>query len=142
MTAQPGTYALILKNRKTSPLRVGKLGTLGLKPGYYVYVGSAFGAGGLAARIRHHRQIAICPHWHIDYLRAACELIEVWVTTGKSRREHAWATAVAGLPGAELPMRRFGSSDCACETHLFRFQYLPTADQFRKCIRTKVSVHR
>jgi len=53
-----GTYAFLLASQKTGRLDIGKLGPLVLKPGVYVYVGSAFGPGGLAARIGHHTQIA------------------------------------------------------------------------------------
>ena len=139
---QPGTYALVLSCKATDNVQIGRLGDLALQPGVYVYVGSAFGPGGLAARIKHHQRIASRPHWHIDYLRAACDLVEVWFTTGKTRREHVWAKTVARLPGAEVPLPGFGSSDCGCDTHLFRFQRQPTAEQFRKSVRSEVSVHR
>jgi Uri superfamily endonuclease len=136
MTAQPGTYALVLASQKTGPVRIGKLGTLELKQGVYIYVGSAFGAGGLAARIGHHTQIAARPHWHIDYLRAACDLIEIWFTTEAARREHSWAGAVARLPGAGVPMPGFGSSDCQCAAHLFWFKNPPSIRAFRQRVRT------
>jgi Uri superfamily endonuclease len=35
-------------------LEIGRLGVYDIVPGYYAYVGSAFGAGGLRARICHH----------------------------------------------------------------------------------------
>ena len=137
MTSQLGTYALVLTSHKTSLVGIGSLGTLELQPGFYVYVGSAFGAGGLAARIGHHTQIAARPHWHIDYLRAACDLIEIWFTTETARREHSWAEAVAQLPGAEVPMPGFGSSDCQCAAHLFWFQRPPPVRMFRQRVRTR-----
>ena len=142
MTAQPGTYALVLECRKTDPLRVGKLGRLELQPGFYVYVGSAFGPGGLAARIQHHRRIAPRPHWHIDYLRAACELIEVWYTKAKGDHEHSGAKVVGRMPGAVVPMTGFGSSDCACQTHLFWFNEAPSIQTFRRFAKTVISVLR
>jgi len=138
MTAQPGTYALVLECRKTDLLRVGRLGRLRLQPGFYVYVGSAFGPGGLAARIQHHRHLAARPHWHIDYLRAACELIDVWFTADRVRREHSWANDVARLQGAGIPMPGFGSSDCQCETHLFLFKTRPSLSSFKREIKTPV----
>ncbi len=48
---KPGTYALVLACQKTGRVRIGRLGVLALQPGFYVYVGSAFGSGGLAARL-------------------------------------------------------------------------------------------
>lgn len=129
---KPGTYALVLACQKTGRVRIGRLGVLALPPGFYVYVGSAFGSGGLAARIRHHRQVAARPHWHIDYLRAQCELIEVWFTTEAAHCEHAWAKAVARLPGAVMPMPGFGSSDCQCETHLLYNPHRPSIRAFQR----------
>ena len=142
MTAQPGTYVLVLASQRTGPLRIGTLGTLALKPGVYIYVGSAFGPGGLAARIGHHTRIAVRPHWHIDYLRAVCDLLEVWLTTEATRHEHLWARALARLPGAVLPMPGFGSSDCQCAAHLFCFQKPPSVKAFRQRVRTLVSTTR
>ena len=139
MTTQPGTYALLLANQKTGPVRIGKLGTMELQPGFYVYVGSAFGPGGLSARIKHHRQVAAHPHWHIDYLRAVCDSVEVWFTTDSGGHEHSWAKAVAKLPGASVPMPGFGSSDCECEAHLLWFARLPSVRAFRQQIKTTVS---
>ena len=113
-----------------------------LQPGCYVYVGSAFGPGGLAARIGHHRQIAVRPHWHIDYLRAACAVEEVWSTTDAARREHVWAKAVGRLPGAGTPLRGFGASDCECETHLFWFEHQPSVRAFRQRVKTLLLLKR
>jgi Uri superfamily endonuclease len=132
MTSQSGTYALVLACGATHTVRIGKLGELQVQPGYYLYVGSAFGTGGLAARLRHHERIAARTHWHIDYLRAVCDLIEVWFTTDPRPREHIWARAVAHLPGAGVPMPSFGSSDCECAAHLFQFTLLPSLRVFRQ----------
>ncbi len=136
---RPGTYALVLACHKTGPVRIGKLGALLLQPGIYLYVGSALGPGGLAARIQHHRQIAANPHWHIDYLRAVCGLVEVWFTTITTRREHSWAKALARMPGAGVPMRGFGSSDCDCESHLFSFERMPSVRVFGLRVKTPVA---
>ena len=85
MTCEPGTYALVLRSRKLASLRIGRLGTLKLQPGFYVYIGSAFGTGGLQARIKHHQRIAAHPHWHIDYLREVCDLVEDRAATLRTR---------------------------------------------------------
>jgi Uri superfamily endonuclease len=133
ITSPPGTYALILACHKTGPVRIGKLGTMQLQPGFYVYVGSAFGTGGLQARLRHHLHIAPQPHWHIDYLRAVCNLVEVWYTTDAARLEHRWAKTMAGLKGSAVPMPGFGSSDCDCMAHLFRLASPPSFKAFQRC---------
>ena len=49
-----GTYVLIVSVAQMKRLEIGRLGTFDIVPGFYAYVGSAFGAGGLRARIGHH----------------------------------------------------------------------------------------
>lgn len=139
LIAQPGTYALVLTTAAGAVVQIGKVGTLRLQPGFYVYVGSAFGPGGLVARIRHHQRIAVRPHWHIDYLRMVCDLAEIWFAADTARREHVWAKALAKLPRAAVPMPGFGSSDCDRETHLFCFSRKPCFAAFRQRVRTPVS---
>ena len=117
----PGTYALILSSPAPRSVVVGKLGTLKLKPGFYIYVGSAFGPGGLRARIGHHLQIARHPHWHLDYIGRYLELVEIWYTFDTAHREHQWATILAKTRGATIPLIGFGSSDCCCQSHLWKF---------------------
>jgi Uri superfamily endonuclease len=51
---QKGTYVLIAKVTEVRRLRIGYLGEFDIVPGFYAYVGSAFGSGGLRARIGHH----------------------------------------------------------------------------------------
>jgi hypothetical protein len=41
----PGTYALILKSESNTCVQIGRWREIKLKPGYYIYVGSAFGPG-------------------------------------------------------------------------------------------------
>lgn len=116
-----GTYVLILKAASTRRVRIGSLGLLDLRPGYYAYVGSAFGPGGLRARISHHQHRSAKPHWHIDYLRRATCLVDIFFREYE-HAEHAWATAIAALPESTIVLPRFGSSDCSCATHLYRFE--------------------
>jgi Uri superfamily endonuclease len=128
MILQPnckGTYALILYLSSRCSLRVGRLGIHEFNRGYYLYVGSAFGSGGLAARIRHHVQPSDRPHWHIDYLRSVSILKGVWVICSDFgadvRLEHPWAGVIERMPDARTPVIGFGSTDCRCPTHLFYF---------------------
>ena len=50
MTARSGTNALVLESRRSGLVQIGKLGTLELQPGFFVYVGRAHGPGGVATR--------------------------------------------------------------------------------------------
>lgn len=115
-----GTYVLILTPRNSATIAIGKLGTLAVEDGFYLYTGSAFGPGGLRARIGHHqRSVDRRPHWHIDYLRQHAELIGVFFTTSTDRLEHKWAQTLDAQPCTRLPLLGFGSSDCGCLSHLF-----------------------
>ena len=104
MHSQPGTYALIFSACQKRQIEIGKLGTLQVKPGFYIYVGSAFGPGGLKARIGHHRNKTSRPHWHMDYLGPYLKLIEFWYTYGPVHREHQWAKIISTTGGTSVPL--------------------------------------
>jgi Uri superfamily endonuclease len=139
--SSPGTYALILFCPRTRRIKVGKLGVFDVRPGWYAYVGSAFGPGGLKARSRHHRRRTARPHWHIDYLRAVASLRAIWFTSDAVPREHQWAEMVGALPEASTPIPRFGSSECTCPSHLFRLPGRPSFPGFRRMARRRVQAH-
>ena len=104
--------------QQRASIKVGKLGSLRFEPGYYLYVGSAFGPGGVRARLKHHCAISARPHWHLDYLRPHAEIINAWYVADQ-RLEHHWAQLLQSFSQLDIPMSAFGSSDCACESHLF-----------------------
>jgi Uri superfamily endonuclease len=123
--AAGGSYVLILNLAKTTKIRVGRLGCIDFKRGYYAYVGSALGPGGLAARIRHHLKPAKNPHWHIDYLGRVAVITEIFLCEGPRRFEHVWAQKFSELTETGVPAKGFGSSDCRCLTHLFYMKKRP-----------------
>jgi len=135
MKAKPGTYALILNSSNHANILVGKIGEIKLQPGFYMYIGSAFGSGGLRARIKHHKRITQKQHWHIDYLRSFINLKNVWFTYDSQHREHQWAQLLKESPAGFVPLRGFGASDCNCESHLFFFKLKPPLKNFQKLIR-------
>ena len=141
MPLLPGTYALIFSTSRKGQIAIGKIGTLRLQPGFYVYVGSAFGPGGLKARISHHCRKAALPHWHIDYLASALTLREIWYTCDPVHREHQWATIISNLRGGSVPLAGFGSSDCRCNSHLFFFKSKPGSKNFRRKIHSNIASH-
>ena len=126
MKKEPGTYALLLRASSSQSVAVGALGGMSVEPGWYVYVGSAFGAGGLRARVERHARGDGARHWHVDYLRAVTDLDAVWYTHDEARRECAWATCLRERVGAQVPMAGFGASDCDCEAHLTAFNAPPS----------------
>lgn len=113
-----GIYCLVF----TTPgctIRVGALGDLHFRAGWYIYVGSALGSGGLK-RLRRHISLArLCnkqPTWHVDYLLTSPEF---------SLKFAVWAISVERyecLLSRELNRNRipgFGCSDCSCSSHLY-----------------------
>ncbi len=126
-----GTYILLMQLDTLTRLEIGRLGVFDFAPGWYAYIGSALGPGGLRARLNHHLKRAARPHWHIDYLRRVAQLRQVWYAVSEARHEHTWAAALHGLAGASTPVRRFGASDCDCAAHLFYYDRLPDFDAFR-----------
>ena len=132
MTAEGGAYALILFCAQEGPIQIGKLGILQLRRGFYVYVGSAVGPGGVRARVAHHRKLSLRPHWHIDYLRPNTCLDRIWYSHDRVCREHRWARIIRALRGASIPIAGFGSSDWRCKTHLFFFTRRPSFKEFRQ----------
>ena len=103
-------------------------------PGIYLYIGSAFGSGGLRARIAHHRKIATRPHWHIDYLRPKTSLKSAWYSCDADKREHLWAEVAGEMDGATVLLGRFGARDCSCATHLFYFAKMFDEACFKKLL--------
>ena len=113
-----GTYALILRNYSNVTVQIGRWGRICVKPGYYSYIGSAFGPGGVRARVSRHLRKEKRKHWHIDYLREFMEPVGIWYTHDRQRFEHIWARSLSDMGGI-TSIHGFGCSDCNCDSHLF-----------------------
>jgi Uri superfamily endonuclease len=109
-----GTYVLLIHVPYDIQLSIGALGDLKLKAGYYAYVGSAL--GGLEQRVERHLSGNKKIHWHIDYLLTRGRVIDVVQGETKERMECAIASE---LSKHLTSVADFGSSDCACHSHLF-----------------------
>lgn len=130
---EKGTYVLIAQVSQLKRLDIGRLGEFDIVPGFYAYVGSAFGSGGLRARLGHHLKSTAEPHWHIDYLLRSATPTEVWFTTFNQKLEHHWADLMEGAPGFRVPIPRFGSSDYhrSRASHLFYSKRQPSFRWFQ-----------
>jgi Uri superfamily endonuclease len=113
-----GFYCLVLKTPGCT-IHVGALGFLQFRDGWYIYVGSALGSGGLKrlwrhislARLRDKR-----PTWHVDYLLTSPEFSLVYAVFAISVDRYEC------LLSCELKrngIMGFGCSDCYCPSHLF-----------------------
>ena len=119
LPAAPGTYLLVLRADAPARVSVGSLGELEVRPGYYLYAGSALGPGGLRGRVSRHIAGQGGLRWHIDFLRRAAQPVETWCAAGPQRREHEWAMSLGAAAECRIALARFGASDCRCPAHLF-----------------------
>lgn len=135
---EKGTYVLISNVQQMKRLAVGALGDFDITPGFYAYVGSAFGSGGLAARVTHHLESTAEPHWHIDYLLRIATPIEVWFTTADRKLEKHWVELLENAPQFRVPIPQFGSSDYhrSRSSHLFYSKRRPSFRWFQDHIRS------
>jgi Uri superfamily endonuclease len=124
MKSEPGTYTLILQSASKARVQIGRWRQIHLEPGYYIYVGSAFGPGGVKARVSRHLRTDKPKHWHIDYLREFATPVAAWVSYEAERLEHGWAQFFYEMDGT-TPVQGFGCSDCRCYSHLFHTSTKP-----------------
>ena len=109
-----GTYVLFLYLKKSQRVRVGSLGEIFFKKGYYLYVGSAM--NGFYGRIKRYLHGGGKKHWHIDYLLEIAELKGILLIPSDERLEEYVARRLSvhfeGIKG-------FGSTDTRLPSHLF-----------------------
>ena len=136
---EKGTYVLIASVPQMKRIAIGQLGQFDIVPGFYAYVGSAFGSSGLSARIGHHLESTAAPHWQIDYLLKVAEPVEIWYTTAGQKLGHNWADVLEKSSQFRIPIPRFGSSDYhrSRSSHLFYSKRRPTFAWFRQQIEAR-----
>jgi Uri superfamily endonuclease len=153
-----GTYVLALWLGRPRTLVIGRLGAFEFPSGWFLYVGSALGPGGLRARVQRHWRYPTSgkrAHWHIDYLRKQAIWGGVWgrasgpgepdqALVGQSAPNQAlvgqsapdqgtecrWAALLRLLPQARVVAPGFGASDCRCPAHLVHVTDLPAEEWF------------
>jgi Uri superfamily endonuclease len=117
LPVERGAYALVIDLARPLALEIPRFIGSVLPAGRYVYCGSAYGAGGIAARVARHRRVDKKLRWHMDHLTWPGTVVDVLQAAGG--RECALLAAVLATPGAHVPLWRFGSTDCAtCPAHL------------------------
>lgn len=119
MPAAPGAYLLVIDLHRSLPLDVPRAAPTRLAPGRYVYCGSAYGPGGIRARIARHRKRDKTVRWHVDRLTAAGCIVAIHAEPGA--RECDLVARAMASPDAFAPAPGFGSSDCRrCASHLIK----------------------
>lgn len=109
-----GGYILLIENIKDSEISIGSLGRIKFRKGFYAYTGSAL--NGLEARINRHLRKKKKLQWHIDYLLENARIVGIFCVKTNKRIE---CDIAANLSEKFMSIRRFGSSDCKCNSHLF-----------------------
>lgn len=122
-----GSYILVIAVNEEIDILIGKLGKLVFKKGYYYYIGSAMGKIGSATlenRIKRHISVPKQKnkHWHIDYLLEdkRVSLIKLFLIPHKQKLECKLAQELLIISDGFI--ENFGSSDCACQSHLPYFK--------------------
>ncbi len=118
-----GIYKLVINLSKEKEIKIGKLGTFVFPEGFYVYTGSA--QNGLEKRINRHLSSNKKFHWHIDYLLTYAKVIKVLKYVGRMD-ECKLNSVTEQSSGATQIVKKFGSSDCNCVTHLYYFKNIST----------------
>ena len=112
-----GCYCLIINLDDSSKIKIGKLGRVDFKKGYYVYVGSAMNY--LESRLKRHLSNKKKFHWHIDYLLKKATITDIIYNESKRKIEcdlsQYISSRTCGIEG-------FGCSDCECKSHLYHFK--------------------
>jgi sugar fermentation stimulation protein A len=115
-----GAYILVMKLKSNKNIRVGSLGKLEFKKGFYCYVGSAIGSTTIENRCKRHLIKNKKMKWHIDYFRKEAEIVNIFVFPSRNKIECKVARKILKKADSFIP--KFGSSDCNCKSHLFYFK--------------------
>ncbi len=114
-----GSYFLVIRLGEGKVIHTkGK--TFKLKPGYYVYVGSAMNS--LEKRVARHFRKEKRLHWHIDYLLKEAELLRAYLIPSNVKLEEKLSLEVSRF-GEPVP--GFGAGDVKVNTNLYRFENEP-----------------
>ena len=97
---------------------------LSLQKGFYIYVGSAFGAGGLSSRIHRHLRKDKKQHWHIDQITCAENCTVYGVATFLNEKSECIISGKLKKMKGLTPVVGFGNSDCknSCQSHFYKIE--------------------
>lgn len=117
LEGKKGAYILLVTLEKALPVGAGRQKAGHLSPGTYAYAGSAYGPGGLAARLRRHFRADKKVHWHIDRLTLEASRLAAFIV--ENGDECQLVQALLATDGVEVAQEGFGSTDClTCSSHL------------------------
>ncbi len=89
-----------------------------IKPGLYVYVGSAMAT--LTGRVKRHLTEKKKNHWHIDFLTSRAKIFLTLLLPSRTKDEKVVSQLVSKYG---TPVKGFGSTDCkGLNSNLYRIQ--------------------
>lgn len=116
-----GIYCLLIYLNESKTIKIGKIGSIYFKKGYYCYVGSAL--NNLEKRIARHKRKNKKIRWHIDYLLKHAKIINVFSKSTTKKIECKINKRIEKK--SDRIINKFGSSDCLCKAHLHYCNRLP-----------------
>ncbi|MEM1565662.1 MAG: GIY-YIG nuclease family protein [Candidatus Bathyarchaeia archaeon] len=120
MAKLKGIYVLTVLVGRDKTVKIGSLGQVRFKAGFYAYVGSA--QNNLEKRLkRHFGGVTRRRFWHIDYLLTEDHVNAVKAFFKEASKPEECLTAQE-LAKFGFPVDGFGCSDCKCRSHLFMFE--------------------
>jgi Uri superfamily endonuclease len=121
-----GAYVLFIQLAEPLSLDLPAFKGRVLEVGEYAYAGSAYGPGGIRARVRRHLRSVKPLRWHVDRMTAVGRIHRIGVRPeGRECHLVGELLSLGGVP--VLP--GFGSSDCrTCPAHMLA---LPTGRDLR-----------
>ena len=115
-----GSYILFIRINQIIPVIIRNK-IVQLKSGYYLYVGSAFGAGGLSSRLHRHIRKIKKKHWHIDQITMSQYSSVEGIGISIDKRSECEISHVFSRMESIIPIKGFGNSDCdTCKSHFFK----------------------
>ncbi|MEO0290082.1 MAG: GIY-YIG nuclease family protein [candidate division WOR-3 bacterium] len=110
---------LELYNKKIKP---GRLPLFNFN-GRYIYIGSANGKAGFK-RVKRHIELSEGKRknkrWHIDYLLTEGKIKFIILIEKKEKEKLECKLAKIFSKEFEIEVKKFGSTDCKCKSHLFK----------------------
>ncbi len=126
-----GYYTLIMRIQSSTELYIGSLGRQAIDKGYYIYIGSAMGRGGIKQRVKRHLLKQKTKKWHIDYITSLPHTKVLYVITICTLEENKEEEISQKLSKKLIPyIKKFGATDKKSYTHLFK-----CPSTLKKCVK-------
>lgn len=117
LASRKGAYVLLVGLDRALLAGAGRCRSGHLPTGTYLYAGSAYGAGGIAARIGRHFKRDKKVHWHVDRLTLEASCLAAFIV--ENGNECELVEALLESNRVTIALEGFGSTNCStCRSHL------------------------